>query len=192
IALAGGERAIAPAARAVPGRLRWIYAGTAAITDDADETSPREPRWHRASQPEVWLWLELPPGALPPGAIDAAITLDGAPREPRAIAPAAVRHAASGALRLPLWVDPQLTGERARTTEQSRGRMIDHFEITIRSQAAVAREVWFEEDLRPFPRHVVHVGARPTTARDHVALPLTVGGAAVVHDQLAIDYELLP
>jgi hypothetical protein len=193
--LDGTTAVIATPPRDLPARLRWVYAGAAAVTDDAAETSPREARWHRPSQTAIWLWLELtgaPPLAL--GVVHARVAIDAAWAHAVDVPAAAIRPLAAGGVRFPLWSDPQLQGDRSRRSHQTRSAMLDQFQISLSNTSGAAREVWFEEDLRPFPRHVVsHSTAQPPAITgDRLRLPITVGAGKLERTRFEIEYELLP
>ena len=198
--LDGTTAVIATPPRDLPARLRWIYAGAAEVTDDAAETSPREARWHRASQTAIWLWLELaapPDGHAPPlalGVVHAKVAIDAAWAHAIDVPAAAIRPLATGGVRFPLWSDPQLQGDRSRRSHQTRSAMLDQFQISLSNTSGAEREVWFEEDLRPFPRHVVSqsTAVPPAITGDRLRLPITVGAGKLERTRFEIEYELLP
>jgi len=95
----------------------------------------------------------------------------GEPPARRAPAPAAPAPAPAGPRRLPLWIDPELRGTRARVTERAPGASLaDRVELTVSNRGAAPREVWIEEPLRAARRREI-VRARP-------ARPELVGGFA--------------
>ncbi len=138
--LDGSVAILGAPARAVTARLVRVYEG--AIHDATTPPSVVE-GWAAESQDAVWVWLELET-TLSHGPVFARVIEDGEVHEIDVTSEG--RHDGARVLRLPLWIDRDLRGGRTRT---ARSTMVDHITMSLTNVGPVARDVWFEEPLRP-------------------------------------------
>jgi hypothetical protein len=158
------------------------YAGAAelySVYDGAvkvEGIASTDPGWAQESQPVVWIAVALPHVELVPGPVRAHVELPGEPVRDVEV-PDAARDVAGDTLRLPLWVDPSLHGERQRFSDFSNSSVhAERFLVTVANLGDAPREVWVEEPLRAMrSRSLVKAWpGKAATAGDRVRARLVI------------------
>lgn len=200
VALDGSIAILATPAREAAARVRRIYDGAVATpqVDVADAA------WNSESSHVVWVWLELPHTTLAPGPISAHVELPDELTHDVELA-AGVRGASEDGddlLRLPLWIDTQLTGTRQRFTDPSvdpsatapttdEGVLAERLLLSVANQSDAPREVWVEEHVRR-SRHRKLLRAwpkRPMATGDVVREKLVVKPHAIERVGYTVEYS---
>jgi hypothetical protein len=179
--LDGTTAILATAERDVPATLRRVYDG--AVLGDLPAS---DAAWGRESQPSVWVWLELDGLSLAPG----PVRVHAGERE--VIVPAEGRRTGHHLVRLPLWVDADLRGLRARFVDLGEGAgLAERFLLGIASNASDPREVWIEEHVRPARRRRIERAwpARPVLAGDVLRTKLVVKPGTIERTGFTIAYD---
>jgi hypothetical protein len=180
-ALDGTTAVLASGELAVPATVRRVYDG--AVRSDLP---PSDAAWGRASQPLVWVWLEVDDLTLAPG----PVRVDVAGRV--AIVPGEGIRRDRRTLRLPLWVDDELRGLRARFVDLGDGATVaERLLLGVASTATEPREVWIEEHLRPARHRRIERAwpVRPVLAGDVLRTRLVVKPGAVERTGYTIAYD---
>jgi hypothetical protein len=193
VALDGSIAILATPTRETAARVRRIYDG-AVVTPQVDVA---DAAWNSESSHGVWVWLELPHTTLAPGPISAHVELPGElPHDVEL--PAGVRGTSDedDLLRLPLWIDTQLTGTRQRFTDPSAdpsdndGGLAERLLLSVANQSDAPREVWVEEHVRR-SRHRKLLRAwpkRPMASGDVVREKLVVKPHAIERVGYTVEY----
>jgi hypothetical protein len=193
VALDGSIAILATPTRETAARVRRIYDGAVATpqVDVADAA------WNSESSHGVWVWLELPHTTLAPGPVSAHVELpDELPHDVEL--PAGVRGTSDedDLLRLPLWVDTQLTGTRQRFTDPNTDPsandtgLAERLLLSVANQSDAPREVWVEEHVRR-SRHRKLLRAwpkRPMASGDVVREKLVVKPHAIERVGYTVEY----
>ena len=173
VVLDGGTALLSLPVRTVPAKLVRVFDG--GIRDPS--VAATDAAWGRDSRREVWVWLELEAGPQPSGPVRVHVALAGEPAR-EAIVPAAMRERHKSTLRLPLWVDDLLQGQRRRWIDRADGSSLaERFQLSVSNTSETPREVWIEEHLRPAKRRELVRGSagKPVleggVARSKVAVP---------------------
>ena len=171
-------------------RLRAVFDGAA---DDGAPTT--EIAWGGLSHQIVWVWAELERATeLAPGPVHVELVLPGEPRRDLDLTTAGAQMR-NKRVRLPLFADDQLRGQRKREVKSSTGsRLVERLRVSVSNLAEAPREVWIEERLRPAPHRELekaeppglHLGGKILTHRV-VVPPRGSGGLDVT-----IRYDLQP
>jgi hypothetical protein len=193
VALDGSIAILATPTRETAARVRRIYDGAVATpqVDVADAA------WNSESSHGVWVWLELPHTTLAPGPVSAHVELpDELPHDVEL--PAGVRGASDedDLLRLPLWVDTQLTGTRQRFTDPSTDPsandtgLAERLLLSVANQSDAPREVWVEEHVRRSRRRKIERAwpKRPMASGDVVREKLVVKPHAIERVGYTVEY----
>ncbi|HTL37581.1 MAG TPA: hypothetical protein VL326_30830 [Kofleriaceae bacterium] len=159
--------------------IRRVYDG-AVITDGVGDQT--DPMWGRESQNSIWVWLDLGAIRLAPGPIhihleqaDGPVDVD-VPSESRK-----QEDEPNAPLRLPLWADDELRGNRMRTVEYSDGNeLTERYVFSIGNTGDVPRDVYIEEKLRTAAkRKIDHPWPKKSTS-------------SAPHDMLRTKLEVKP
>jgi hypothetical protein len=144
----------------VAARLRAVFDG--AIDAGAPTT---EIAWGGLSHQIVWVWAELERSTeLAPGPVHVELALPDQPRRDLDLTTTGAQLRAKR-LRLALFADEQLRGQRKREVKSSTGsRLVERLRLSVSNLAEVPREVWIEERLRP-TQHRELLKAEPTTVQ---------------------------
>lgn len=151
LTLDGGTGVLVIPAHDVPAQLRRVFEGARFEEDDEDVYANLEVS-------AVWATLELPGVELAPGPIRVHVELDGEERwidlpVPRVVRDRDKPDKADGPLRLRLWIDDTLRGNRQRLIVDNDGaRMVEVVAIALTNSGDTPREVWVEEHARPAKR----------------------------------------
>jgi hypothetical protein len=183
--LDGSTAIIATSPRELVAHRRWIYTG--AVPSPGVE--PSTTTWHAESTRDVWVDLELETDALPAGTLRVHVALPGEPVRDVDVAGALV--VGPNELRVPLWIDPELSGARERVEATGDGNRVDQLTLSVANLGATPREVWVEEAARPGP-HRRLTGARPSMPTIHgdvLRSVLEVAPRAIEQVRYAIEYE---
>ena len=193
VALDGSIAILATPTRETAARVRRIYDGAVATpqVDVADAA------WNSESSHGVWVWLELPHTTLAPGPVSAHVELpDELPHDVEL--PAGVRGTSDedDLLRLPLWVDTQLTGTRQRFTDPSTDPsandtgLAERLLLSVANQSDAPREVWVEEHVRRSRRRKLLRAwpKRPMASGDVVREKLVVKPHAIERVGYTVEY----
>jgi len=193
VALDGSIAILATPTRETAARVRRIYDGAVATpqVDVADAA------WNSESTHGVWVWLELPHTTLAPGPVSAHVELpDELPHDVEL--PAGVRGISDedDLLRLPLWVDTQLTGTRQRFTDPSTDPsandtgLAERLLLSVANQSDAPREVWVEEHVRRSRRRKLLRAwpKRPMASGDVVREKLVVKPHAIERVGYTVEY----
>lgn len=193
VALDGSIAILATPTRETAARVRRIYDGAVATpqVDVADAA------WNSESSHGVWVWLELPHTTLAPGPVSAHVELpDELPHDVEL--PAGVRGTSDedDLLRLPLWVDTQLTGTRQRFTDPSTDPsandtgLAERLLLSVANQSDAPREVWVEEHVRRSRRRKIERAwpKRPMASGDVVREKLVVKPHAIERVGYTVEY----
>jgi hypothetical protein len=186
VQLDGGTAVLAIPARTVAASLRRIYDG--AVRDR--DTLPTDMAWGRESRRAVWMWLELPHVTLSSGGVRAHVETPGEPTRDLVVS-TVDRELVGTTLRLPLWVDDQLLGSRRHFLERDTDKAFSQrFELAVASTAAVPREVWIEERLRPARSRAIARAwpAKPVVEAGIARFKLTVAPGATQRLGFTVDY----
>jgi hypothetical protein len=189
VMLDGGTAVIATPPHTVAAQLRRVYEGAVRT---GGEIPARDPRWRRDSQSAIWVWLELDGTPLSLGPVHAHVELAGEPQRDIDV-PAPGRRQTAAALRLPLWIDDQLRGTRERQTlAPDDGALIDHVVLSLANLGDAARDVWFEEPLRPARHRTVRRAwpAAPSASGSVLRLRLQVPAGNIARAGFDVAYEL--
>ena len=194
IAIDGSTAVIAPPPRDVPARVRRVFDG--AVDSDAS-VAQTDPEWNAQPQQSVMVWLELPGTKLAPGPVHVHAELpdDGSrdvviPTELRKV-DVADDAAKTETLRLPLWIDDQLLGNRVRTpVGQGGGRLTERAILSVSNNGEVEREVWIEERMRVAHKRVVDHAwpSKPALHGDTLRTKVTVKPGDIARTVYTIDY----
>ena len=132
--------------------VRRVYDGAVLMGDDE-----RDPLWGRESQNAVWVWLELAAMQLAPGPVHIHLEQADGPRDVDVPATSRKQEDEPNApLRLPLWADDDLRGNRMRTIEYSTdNELTERFVFSIANMGDTPREVFIEERLRPAGKRTI-------------------------------------
>jgi hypothetical protein len=174
--------------------LRRVFDG-AVFAGDSEEES-REMVWGQESSNNVWVWLELAKLRLAPGPVFATIDLDGNKREAD-IPPAARKQAdePDAPLRLPLWIDLELRGMRARLVEVNDGsRIVERVTLGIANVGGETREVFVDERARSATKRRIDrvwpKTRKPTAHGDVLRTKLEVKPGRVERTGYTLIYDL--
>ena len=185
-ALDGTTAVLAAAPRDVPATLRRVFDG--AVLGDVPSS---DAAWGRESQHAVWVWLELEGVALAPGPVRAHVEVPGEAIHD-AIVPAEGRRSDHGKVRLPLWIDEDLHGSRARFVDLGEGAALaERFLLGVSNQGTAPREVWIEEHLRPARRRRIERAwpGRPVAIGDVVRTKVVVKPGGFERTGYTIAYD---
>ncbi len=189
LAIDGGTVEVASSVRKVSARVRRVFEG--AIRDH--DTSPTELAWGRESRHEVRTVLELDRARLAPGSLEVHAGLPGEQARDVHVEARDVEQLGD-TVRVPLWIARQLHGQResraTRMRRPDRG-ISQHVEYSVASSAAVDREVWIEERLRPGMRREVTVTPStppPEISNDLLRLHVVVPANETVRATLTVRY----
>lgn len=179
--LDGTTAVLATAEQDVAATVRRVYDGAI-----LGALSPSDASWGRESQPSVWVWLEVEGLSLAPG----PVRVHAGERE--VIVPAEGRRGDTHQLRLPLWIDDDLHGLRARFVDLGDGAgLAERLLLGVASGASEPREVWIEEHLRPARRRRIQRAwpVAPVVAGDVVRTKLVVKPGAIERTGFTIAYD---
>jgi len=147
IELDGATAVLSVAPRAVSAELRRVFDGAIFNGEDSHDVM-----WGKDSNQMVWVWLELASTKLAPGPLHVHVDLPAEGLHDIDVAPASRKQEddAHAPLRLPLWVDEDLRGMRARTVEYNDGgTLVERLVFGIGNMGETPREVIIEEHVRP-------------------------------------------
>jgi hypothetical protein len=147
IELDGATAVLSVAPRDVAAELRRVFDGAIFSGEDSHDVM-----WGKDSNQMVWVWLELASTKLAPGPVHVHVDLPAEGLHDIDVAPGSRKQEddASAPLRLPLRVDEDLRGMRARTVEYNDGgTLAERLVFGIGNMGETAREVIIEEHLRP-------------------------------------------
>lgn len=184
--LDGATAVLAAAPVDVPATLRRVFDG--ALLGDVP---PTDAAWGRESQPAIWVWLELEGLALAPGPLRVHVELPGEPVRDT-IVPADGRQTDHSTLRVPLWVDEDLRGSRARFVDLGEGAALaERFLLGVANAGPAPREVWIEEHLRPARRRRIERAwpGRPVATGDLVRSKVVVKPGGFERTGYTIAYD---
>ena len=179
--LDGTTAVLATSEREVPATVRRVYDG--ALRGDLP---PTDAAWGRESQPLVWVWLELDGVSLARGPVRVHLG------DRDVLVPGEGIRAERHQLRLPLFVDDELRGLRARYVDLGdSASLAERMLLGIASTAAEPREVWIEEHLRPAHRRRIERAwpVKPVLAGDVVRTKLVVKPGAIERTGYTIAYD---
>ena len=189
VALDGSIAIVTPPPREVAAHLRSIFTG--ALPSPAIE--PGAASWHAESTHEVWVWLELELGALAPGMLHVHVDAPGEPRDIDVAKAFSQDTSAGGSLlRIPLWQDAELSGNRTRVAGSTPdGRLVEQFTQSVGNLGASPRTVWIEEQVRPGVHRRLTGGkpALPAIHGDVLRSELQLAPRAVEAVRYTVEYE---
>jgi hypothetical protein len=186
VTLDGSVAIVTPPPREVAAHLRSIFTG--ALPSPAIE--PGTASWHADSTHEVWVWLELEVevDTLAPGMLHVRVDAEGEPRD----IDVAKAFAAGDDLRVPLWRDVELSGNRTRVAgSTSDGRLVEQFTQSVGNLGTSPRTVWIEEQVRP-GAHRRLTGGRPALPAIHgdvLRSELQLAPRAIEAVRYTVEYE---
>ena len=185
VPLDGSIAVLGAPARVVPAHLRRIFDGAV----PTPEVEPGATSWHAESTHAVWVWLELAGVELAAGGLRVHVDAGEGVHD----VDAARAIPTGGALRIPLWPDPELSGVRERVADtEEPGELVEHFTLSVANLGATPREVWIEEQVRP-AHHRRLTGARPAAPSvrgDVLRSPLQIAPRAIERVRYTVEYEL--
>ncbi|HUS33685.1 MAG TPA: hypothetical protein VMZ53_34530 [Kofleriaceae bacterium] len=132
--------------------MRRVYDGAVMMGDDE-----KDPMWGRESQNSIWVWLELAALKLAPGPVHIHMLEADGPRDIDVPATSRKQEDEPNApLRLPLWADDDLRGNRTRTVEYNDGNEVtERLVFSIANMGETTREVFIEERLRTATKRTI-------------------------------------
>jgi hypothetical protein len=187
VVLDGSTAVLAAPARVVPAHLRRIFDGAVPTPELGSDVAT----WHGDSTRAVWVWLELGTVALAPGRLRVHVDLPG-----EGVRDVDADHAIAadgGALRVPLWPDPTLSGVRQRVSQSDDlGMLVESFTLSVANLGDQPRAVWIEEEVRPL-RHRRLLTAKPAPPHVHgdvLRSELEIAPRAIELVRYTVEYEL--
>ena len=184
ILLDGSTAFLSPPSRDVAGRLRRVYTGEMVTgSDDPDAVLD--------ASGNVWVWLELELERLASGPIHAHVRLLDE-TEQEVTVPVAMRDQRPRMLRIPLWIDPAISGSRTRRRVGGEGReLAEWHSFAITNRGSEPRTVWIEQRLEEARRRAVSYGqpAKPTLGTQRARLELVVPARSTARAAFTIVYS---
>jgi hypothetical protein len=184
--LDGSVAVIGTPQREVAAHLRRVYNG-ATPSPGVEATTAS---WHAESTHAVWVWLELGLGELAQGDMRVHVELAG--ETARDVDVTRAVSVDPTQLRIPLWIDPELSGARERVTGSTGdSQLVEQLDLSVANVGSASREVWIEEEARPGP-HRRLTGARPAPPAIHgdvLRSVLEIGSRAIAHVRYTIRYD---
>lgn len=176
----------APAPRRA--RLDRVYRGAA----DDPTTNPRRPEWRDVSGTAIWRELAFErTSSDAPGPVRVAVRDDGdAVRWVDGEVPGGSLEI-SGAVRVPLLLEPDLVGFRRKLGRDLAGQvLVDEVSYSVANRGDAPVEVVVEEPLRGVVRPtVVHASKSGELLRDRWRARITVPAAGIVQGQVVLRYR---